>query len=440
MRHAITVLAMMCLTVVATAGEVTYVANPGPEMGSVTTAIQAWQFEKPAASAAGTVWSEAVVGKFMSPVNGRDTGILAALDADAADAKKPTTLRLNFDGKQEFTKEFSLEIQAAQTQGNMFYGMFGQKVLKVKRGQQTIPLWVQGTVTKGEYQAQVGNAVAGAKPQFKRVAYTRITMTAVSAIEATVKFGDKSYPVRLADSNCNFTYTDPTKIVRCYGTAAPYLMQGDGLMVDTGDGKFGKDCEIGLSGQPVRVAGKWYELTVAEDLTKITAKAMDVPMATIKVASDAWTCRLVSKETVLSLRGGKDAMDVPAGEYMIQEYTVTGSTDSARRGIVPSITGNCTMADGGKSEAIKLDSGKTIDLAIGAPLKASVKAVSNVTVLGGDNVKTGQNMVMFSLVFSDSGGHKVTSLTGNNGRPPAPKFEVIDSGGKTIYESTLEYG
>ncbi len=428
MKQAIAALTMLCAASLATAGDVAYVTIPGPELVSVPTPMQAWRLDN-APKDAGTVWAKATIGKIMLPGTNKPSAIQVAIDTDTADATDAYVVRFNFDGKAQFSKELSLPLKVTAKQPNLWMGTFGPKVIDVKHGNKIVPVWVQGNVTCGVYLERPPGTKPGVKikpEDCKKLPYNSITLTAISAIQADVKFGDKIYPVRLADASGNFTYNRPAKIVK--GGAMPFLTSGDGMAIDTGDGKFGKDAQKCLVGQPVRVDGKWYKVAVSDDAAKITAEPLDAPMATIKVDSDQWNCRLISKDTVLDLRGGKDAIEVPAGEYFIQTYTVTGPTSAAAQGQTPAIVGTGVSAENYQNQPVNLEVGKTADFPIGTPLKASVKSAVN------------GNNVVFALVFTDSGGHRTTSVTGNNGRPPAPKFSVVDSGGKSVFESTLEYG
>ena len=67
MKLALAALAVLCAASVAGAGDVVYVASPGPELLPLAMGMQAWKFETSAGDA-GTVWAKAMVGKIMLAV------------------------------------------------------------------------------------------------------------------------------------------------------------------------------------------------------------------------------------------------------------------------------------------------------------------------------------------------------------------------------------
>ena len=398
------------------AGDVIYVTSPGQGLAAMP-AMQAWQFEN-LPNDSGTVWAKAVVGKIMLAGTNEPSTIQVAVDADTTDATEPSVIRLNLEGKAQFTRELSLPLKAARlaaNRANMWMTTFGPKVVEIKRGDKTVPVWISGNCFRFD-----------ANQNGRTVQSWRVTLTVMSAIQLNVKFGDRTYPLRLVDTNGNFIYNDRAKPIIADDMAS--VVGGDALVIDTGDGQFRQDAEKWPSGHPVRVGGKWYTLTVPADGTSVSADPVKAAMSAVKIAADHWSCRLVSKDTVLTLSGGRDPVDVPAGEYFIQDYTVTGPTAAAARGQKTSVTGVGLDVESNRMKALAFEAGKTTELVVGAPLKANVKSA----VAGGN--------VIFSMVFSDRGGYKVTSMIGNQGRPPAPRFSVVGSGGKNIFQSTLEYG
>ena len=412
MKQAFAVLAMLCMASLAMAGDVTYVASPSPALLPMSMGMQASQFET-APSEAGTVWAKAMVGKVLLSGTDKPSTIQVALDAETADATEPNVIRFNFDGKAQFTKELSLPLKVTMNQPALWVASFGPKVMEIQRGDKTVPLRVEGHCFKQNVN-QNG----------KTVEIRRVGLTVISTIQTDVTFGDKIHAVRLVDANGNFNYADPARPIITKDAA--YFSSGDAVAIDTGDGKFGKVVEKCFFGQPVRVDGKWYKVAASDDGTKVSAEPLDAPIATIKVDSDQWDCRLVSKDAVLILHGGKDAVEVPAGEYYIHAYTLTGP--KAWLGQTPMIVGSGLPLENNQMKPVTLEAGKTGDLQIGAPFKASVKSTVN------------GNNVVFSLVFADRGGHRSPFVSGNNGRPAAPKFSVVDSSGKEVYQNTLEYG
>jgi hypothetical protein len=228
--------------------------------------------------------------------------------------------------------------------------------------------------------------------------------------------------VRLIDGTGNLKFTDAAKPLLGNGRPVSY-QPGDTVLVDAGDGTFAKGAWKGFYGQPVVVDGKAYKLTVSTDGTKVSAEPLAAELGKIKADQGNWNAILAGKKNVLYVSGGKEAVDVPADEYAVLQYQVTREGDSKA-----SVSGRGAQDKSSYYTPVPVAAGKVTDLAIGAPLKAVVEGHK-----GGDSIA-------LSLVLTDAGGGRITSLATPGGMPDPPKVTIVDANGGIVHKATLEYG
>lgn len=389
---------MLAVASIVVAGEVTYVK---PLAGQAVEAPNLYgnQFVKADADS-GAVNPHATVVKCRG-MNGL-MPVVICVDSESAEAKEADLIRLDFTGKGKFNAEQVVPLKKASGNDQTEVWSIGPKMLDVKQADKVVPVWVSGQYVRYNQGAQ-----------------RYISLSLVSAMEADVKFGDKNHRTRIIDATGNLKFTDAGKPVM-QGTQAVWYTPGDTVVVDAGDNKFGKGMAKSFYGQPVFVDGQWHNVTLSADGAFVSAQPVKAEMATLQVSQPSWTMKLASAKYVLQLKGDKQSLTIPAGAYSILEYD-TVSPDGSR------LVGGVNPA--GKSHAVDVAADRTTNLAIGAPLTAKIDAA----VMGPD--------VQFSLNLVDVGQTKVATILGEGGKqPPAPKVTVVDGDGKTVYESTLEYG
>ena len=146
----------------------------------------------------------------------------------------------------------------------------------------------------------------------------------------------------------------------------------------------------------------------------------EAPKGKLSVTAGEWTASLTPtpRGKAIRLKGGTEAVDVPAGTYRVQ-YSVTASPGE---GLKPArVTGTA-----GK---VVIKAGETTELKVG-PLEAQVQA----------SVKGGKMRI--GLSFKDAGGNKAMlyASPGKAKSPAPPKIDVADASGKTIYTAALSFG
>jgi hypothetical protein len=327
-------------------------------------------------------------------------GVQIAIDSAKPDATQPDLVRLDFSGKGKFTgaPTASIKMRPSGSRGATM-GTVGPVIVAVKRDGQSIPVFIRGTYWKQ-------NTSRG------------LSLMLTSAVEGSCKFGAKTYPVRVIDGNSNLKFTDALK--------PPYrpstTMAFDRITVGDSNGAFSRNSAGSYVGQPISVDGKLYSVDISG--MKIKATPMKIAGGSVKVNAPRWSCTLVGKKYYLSLTGGKAPVSVPADEYVTANYTVFTGSDPRKR--CATIRGYGSYRGG---KAFTVGSGQTVDLALGAPIEATVLA----------SKRAGK--VSINLMMKDPLGGRISSITTEEGkRPPAPSIDVVDKSGKTVYTAKLEYG
>ncbi|HET6428630.1 MAG TPA: hypothetical protein VFJ30_09485 [Phycisphaerae bacterium] len=388
-------------------GDLTPVAiQPGEALSSQPLYASQGEFGKPAADC-GTVNPHAVVATMRS---GRLT-IQAAVDSTQADAKAPDVVRLDFTGEGKFGDGCAVPLKAARegSQTGRFQARFGPATVRIRRGEQMVPV-----IVSGEY--------------YKSGSYRRLTLSVGAAVEGACRFGGKTYKVRVIDGDNNVGFGDAAEAAMRAGKLRA-LAPGDTLAIDTGDGTFQRSVIQSLYGQPVLVDGQWYDVRVSQDGAKIAAEPVPVEAGRIRIDHPRWKARLVGAKHILCLTGGKDPIPVPADRYVFLDYTEFGLDAD---GEAAQLMCRGREAYSGTAKAFDVPAGSTTEIVVGSPLTATIDVQH----------RSGSDYSL-SLKLLDASGARVDGLTVpslRSGRPDPPKVDILNAGGERVYSSTLEYG
>ena len=212
------------------------------------------------------------------------------------------------------------------------------------------------------------------------------------------------------------------------------VVAGDTLLIDTGDGKFGRAVQKSFFGLPVKVGTDWYEVEVSGDGAKVSAVPTAIETGQIRIAHGSWSAMLVGKKHLVNLSGGSDPIDVPADEYAVMNYAERGTGGSAKAHV------RCRNSNirVGNAKTLEIAAGELTEVTIGSPLTAKLKVRQQA---GRRLLGAKQRQVNFSLELTDAYGASVSSLTGANGQqPPEPRIEVFDAAGKKVHSGAMKYG
>jgi len=349
--------------------------------------------------AAGLVSSQALVGT--ARANG--TTLMVAIDSSKSGASAPDVLRFDFSGKGNFKGAPTAKLKQTNPSSRYYTANFGPIEVKATINGKATPVTVKGHYIKS------GN-------------FRRLQIFLGTAVEGKCRFGGKELSVRIIDGNNNLRVGDAWKR-RSFGRNITFT-PGDTIAVDLGDGTFSKSVRNACYGSPIEVDGKWYMVRASADGKQVAATPVPMAGGKIHIAHPKWSAMLIGDKYVLPLEGGPKPQALPAGKYDLRSYEEFSAPDGQGRRAQLTVSPR-----GSAASKITVAPGKTTELAIGSPLKASIKAT-----------KRG-SQIRLSLVMTDAAGRHITRLTTYGGqRPPKPTVIIKDSTGKQVYQNSLEYG
>ncbi len=400
MKAHIAALCIFAMAATCWAGELSPVAcEPGSALSSRQLYIRTSGF-KPGEAGSGLVSSQARVGT----ISGKGWTFKLAIDASTTSAKAPDTIRLDFSGRGQFAGVPSTPLKTTRTARNLYQGEFGPVEVQATIGLTTVPICV-----KGQYVKSGPNRY--------------MILTFGTAMQGKCNFDGKELPVRIIDGDNDLQAGKPWQ-KRTFGRSIA-VVPGDTVAVDTGDGTFAKDVRRACYGSPVEVGGKWYDVTVSDDGKQISAKPVTITAGKLRINHPKWSCLLIGKKFVMPLEGGTEPVSVPAGDYVMRTYEEFSAPDDKgnRAQLAVSLRPTATTSK------VKIQADNTNDLAIGSPLRGTVKVV-----------KRG-SQYMLGLALTDAAGRPIGNLQTYGGkRPPKPRVTVKDAAGAKVYETSLEYG
>jgi len=400
MKGYTTALCLLATALAAWAGELTPVACDGElALGLQSLYIASTSFKPPQADA-GLVSSQARVGKGEL----QRWSIKVAIDSSTADAKAPDVIRFDFSGTGKFTGEPAAALKPAAESEGLYRATFGPVEVKAVVNGKQVPFMVSGQYIKSG-------------------AFRQVQLTLCTAVQGKCSFGGRELAVRIVDGDNNFRFGNAWQ-KRVFGKNVA-IVTGDTVAVDLGDGTFTKDVRKACCGSPVEVGGKWYEVALSPDGKQVSARQVEVAGGMIHIDHPKWSAMLIGDKFILPLEGGPEPIAVPADQYVMRSYEEFSAPDDKGRRARLGVGISPTAA----SSQVAVEAGKTVELTIGSPLNATVKADKQA------------QQVMLSLVLTDAAGRPVTGLATCDGRqPPEPQVAVKDAAGKPVYQDSLGYG
>jgi hypothetical protein len=335
--------------------------------------------------------------------------LAVAIDSAKADAKAPDLLRLDLSGKAEFAGAPVAPLKVVRSQDGEVDATIGPATIEAKRDGKSFPILVRGNYHKSP-------------------SYRWINLELGTGAEGRLAFGAKTYAVRVVDGNGDLALGAKAKALRA-GPGVAGIEPCDTLAIDTGDGSFGPNVLKAYYGQPVLVDGAWYDVELSADGTKLTAKPATLETAKLKIGHERWSAKLAGERYVLNLEGSAEPITIPADRYTVIEFqqTIPGDKTEGKDAWKGRLTSGRRNLWEGKGKTFEAAAGKTLDLAIGAPLTASIST----------NIRAKAVRMDFNLV--DAGGLRAELFLPETG-PPLPEVEVFDAGGKPVYSGKFQFG
>ncbi len=367
--------------------------------------------------------SRAITGELIlraKPGSTNESSIRFALDYSKEDAANPDLLLIDFNGSGKFDPAKAIALRPTKTPRKSidYQADFGPAGASALRQGKTFPLLLRGAVLR----LQQG-------PNTKQY---MVVISIAPAIQGKCRFGQTEHTLRLIDNTGDFRFD----CKGAYDRKKPGPMgigTGDIVLVDTTDSSFARPAAKAFYGQPVRLDGQWYNLTISADGNKVVAEKLDLPTGQLQTDADKWELILHHNGQLTMFVGDSAPLSIPAGQYNIV-YCRRWSTPNAQgqRSWLLAMDRQFLMGKDSPS-SITIAPEKKLLLPIGAPLSTSMTA----TPKGGT--------VEFSLKTPTiQPGLSVATVVGNSGDPYSqanqPKVRLTDANGKVIDELTMEYG
>jgi hypothetical protein len=349
-----------------------------------------------------------------------DRSLRIAIDSAKADDKALNLVRFDVAGTGKFagqpTAPLKIETQEGAPAGYVM-ASFGPANVEWHIGSTTLPARVSGMwITTGNAPAvTAADTASGATVKTSSPPIAYAAMVVGTCLEGQCAFGDKTLAVRFIDSTSNLKMTDAPRVQTSPGVGATrYVRAGDLMQISADGGKTFKTYNVG---QSVPVGGAWYEATVSDDGSKVTASPVKVDAGKLRIDAGEWSAQLVNGEHVLALEGDKTAVDLPVGKYIITQLSIQHGDEAA---VIIDRDFNT-----GKSTPFEVTAGQTASPAIGPPITAKVDAA----MMGRE--------VTLNATITDAAGRSAT-LVVKTDRAPA-EFEIMDAAGKRVDFATVEY-
>ncbi|MFW6033314.1 MAG: hypothetical protein ACOCTI_08070 [Phycisphaeraceae bacterium] len=336
----------------------------------------------------------------------RDRFVMA-IDADSPEAEWPEVIRFDFTGEGNFADAPSLPLRLNK-HNRGFVARFEGNV-EVPRDGQTQTVRVSG------YYYLVNDEH-----------YLRLGLR--SAAGATVEIGGEPHQVVLLDGDNDLDVTTVPQREDHPDGSLRHMTRGDTVLVYPDPQDLGQAVVKGYWGQPVQVGGRWYDLSLDEASRTVSAEPVELKLGTVEVDYPEWELVLVGREHIMVLRSQDGSeQEVPADEYSVLQYELSaGEPVAGHRGQIAAHGWNVNPG----TTQYAVNPGEATQVGLGEPLTVKVKSE-----------KWGADRLNLTLAVTDVNGADVDPpmLPGRQ-RPAAPRFEVADAEGQTVYSGQFEYG
>ena len=408
MKRLFSVAAALAIATAAEAGEATRVAS------TPAFAIRGYHFVTStftqAPEGSGTVHPQAVVAKFAN------APVVFSVAIDTADpsARLPEVVRFDFAGSGNYAKAASLPFREVTEDPSGVACAIGPDTLRVTVGGKEIPVSVRGSYWR---------PVDGPR---------RLTLDLCTAIQAKVSFGETSHEVQVVDADGNLRPGDKVQpLIRGSGVAG--MTGGDTLIVDLSDGSFSGNLLVGFYGQPIRLDDGWYDVSLSEDGSRITAKKLDISSGKLRIANDNWEGVFISDKYVMvyfDVAAGQP-VDIPVGRYAVKRYRQRFGTGERPRGRVVVETPSRNEGPfllSGRELSFAVPVGRIVDVSIGAPLTVTAAAT-----------KGEGGTYALSAKITDASGSENVWVNNPEGDSPDVFIRILDAAGNEVDKVKLDY-
>jgi len=252
-----------------------------------------------------------------------------------------------------------------------------------------------------------------------------------SVRQGQIAVGTRKIKLVLVDRNCNGRFDDRVTVRKAGSRLA--VGEGDLLLVDpdfrslrAANATTGRDRYY--VGRTIGLGRRFYKLDVSPGGERVALAPCELALGYVTNPSPAYRAVVYSDEHGAVMIGGLGGQKIPLpeGAWRVAENTI----DAA--GSLGSSWGAMMSASfSGDAPAFEVSKDKTTELVFGPPFRP-------VVTLSRSPMEEGK--LFLQLVVEGAGGERCTSFQVNGAKPPGPRFEVLDSAGKVVYQNQFEYG
>jgi hypothetical protein len=246
-------------------------------------------------------------------------------------------------------------------------------------------------------------------------------LTALSALEGKVEFGDETYRMVVFDANCNGEFGDKGTPQGPGKTAS-----GDKVWVGTRSLKMEDAYVEALPlGKYLLVDGAYYTVDI-RDNSRVEIERPELTLGTMRVKDNpGFLLELAQSDGVVYVYNEQgDAVDVPIGSYTVN----TPGFRRRFRGAIWELEGE----PGGCDKSFSVKEGEVTDVDVGPPLRLMITGTQR--VMG--------NGMLVSLNFKIAGstGERYRFLRRNGKKVELPEISIRSEQNKEVKRGRFEYG
>jgi hypothetical protein len=254
--------------------------------------------------------------------------------------------------------------------------------------------------------------------------------------EGDITLDGKQHHIVLVDHNSNGRFNDPWVINEQIMAKIDYVYPtpGDVLFMDP-DMKdrriYGAEIADRKDQHPVSkslvIDGHVYDVTISPAGDTLTLLPSQSPVGFVRSANQEYSAVLYGDKGFLKIGGTKSgSVPVPEGDWRLLRYVIdlskTDTTTETTR-----VTAN--GAKGGP--VVKVEKGKTVDLAFGPPYRGIVKV---------SGYSPSQSSASLSMSIVGSASETCSGILVKGKQPEKPKLVIATADGKIVDRGAFEYG